>query len=346
MNLGRGSADSDQPIVVPALTPPELVVSCKLLLTKKAAGGEHDGTGRDPVGHRAAGREAPAPRWWASGSGGAPVLASCWATARSSPTPTTCAATRSRSPSPTGGPPRAPSPGTTSTATWPSSRWTPRVAPALPWADGAGPSVGQPVFALANPGGRGLRVTFGFVSGVERTFRGPRGRRISGSLEHTAPLLPGSSGGPVLDGDGRLLGINTNRLGEGFYLAIPADATLRGRVDALGSRRVGQPAEAGRVHRSRPRRPATAARRRPARAGRRADPRGHRGQPGGAGRPGRRRPDRDGRRPARRDIDDLLDAAPGGAAAAPSSWAWSAAPRSAPSRSRSRHRRDGVTPGR
>ncbi len=106
-------------------------------------------------------------------------------------------------------------------------------APALPWADAAGPSVGQPVFALADPGGRGLRVTFGFVSGVERTFRGPRGRRISGSLEHTAPLLPGSSGGPVLDGDGRLLGINTNRLGEGFYLAIPADATLRGRVDAL-----------------------------------------------------------------------------------------------------------------
>ncbi len=105
-------------------------------------------------------------------------------------------------------------------------------APALPWSDGAA-SVGLPVFALANPGGRGLRVTFGFVSGIERTFRGPRGRRISGSLEHTAPLLPGSSGGPVLDAAGHLLGINTNRLGEGFYLAIPADAALRGRVDAL-----------------------------------------------------------------------------------------------------------------
>ena len=48
------------------------------------------------------------------------------------------------------------------------------------------------VFALANPGGRGLRVTFGFVSGTERAFRGPRGRRIAGTLEHTAPLLPGS----------------------------------------------------------------------------------------------------------------------------------------------------------
>src|SRR6266702_6695203 len=106
-------------------------------------------------------------------------------------------------------------------------------APALPWASSASAEIGKPVFALANPGGRGLRVTFGFVSGIERTFRGPRGRRITGSLEHTAPLLPGSSGGPVLDAGGHLLGINTNRLGEGFYLAIPADEALRGRTDAL-----------------------------------------------------------------------------------------------------------------
>jgi len=104
--------------------------------------------------------------------------------------------------------------------------------PALPWATAA-PAIGTPVFALSNPGGRGLRVTFGTVSGIDRTFRGPRGLRITGSLEHTAPLLPGSSGGPVLDAQGQLLGINTNRLGEGFYLAIPADEALRGRVDAL-----------------------------------------------------------------------------------------------------------------
>ena len=107
-------------------------------------------------------------------------------------------------------------------------------AAALPWADGATASVGTPVFALANPGGRGLRVTFGFVSGIDRAFRGPRGRRITGSVEHTAPLLPGSSGGPIANAAGELLGINTNRLGEGFYLAIPADEALRGRIDALG----------------------------------------------------------------------------------------------------------------
>jgi serine protease Do len=117
-------------------------------------------------------------------------------------------------------------------------------APALPWATD-GPAIGTPVFGLANPGGRGLRVTFGFVSGVDRSFRGPRGVRITGSLEHTAPLLPGSSGGPVLNAAGQLLGINTNRLGEGFYLAIPADEALRGRVDALASGESVQPPQLG-----------------------------------------------------------------------------------------------------
>jgi serine protease Do len=107
-------------------------------------------------------------------------------------------------------------------------------APALGWADTTGVAIGAPVFAVANPGGRGLRVTFGLVSGTQRSFRGPRGRRIAGSIEHTAPLLPGSSGGPIVDGDGNIVGINTHRLGEGFYLAIPADESLRRRVEALG----------------------------------------------------------------------------------------------------------------
>lgn len=105
----------------------------------------------------------------------------------------------------------------------------------LDWvADDVAVAAGQPIFAVSNPGGRGLRVTFGLVSGTSRSFRGPRGRRITGSLEHTAPLLPGSSGGPVVDAAGRLLGVNTNRLGDGFYLAIPAGSGLRAQVEALG----------------------------------------------------------------------------------------------------------------
>jgi serine protease Do len=105
---------------------------------------------------------------------------------------------------------------------------------ALAWADGDGPSVGGVVFAAAATPGGGARLTFGTVSAIERSFRGPGGRRIGGSVEHTAPLAPGSSGGPLLDADGRLLGLNTNRLGEGFYLAIPADPSLRSRVESLG----------------------------------------------------------------------------------------------------------------
>src|SRR5438093_11619555 len=64
-------------------------------------------------------------------------------------------------------------------------------SPAIDWAVEPEPGMGTPVFAVANPGGRGLRVTLGFVTGVERSFRGPRGRRIPGTIEHDAPLLPG-----------------------------------------------------------------------------------------------------------------------------------------------------------
>jgi serine protease Do len=107
-------------------------------------------------------------------------------------------------------------------------------APVLAWGPGGGAGVGTVVFgAAATPGG-GTRVTLGTVSAVARAFRGPGGRLIAGSIEHTAPLASGSSGGPLLDAGGRLIGLNTNRLGEGFYLALSADVALRERVDALG----------------------------------------------------------------------------------------------------------------
>jgi serine protease Do len=110
-------------------------------------------------------------------------------------------------------------------------------APPLEWAHGAAPGVaiGTAVFALANPGGRGLHATLGFVSAVGRSFRGPRGRRIRGSVEHTAPLPRGSSGAPLVDSGGRLIGINTVRMDGGLILALPADDALRRLVDALAT---------------------------------------------------------------------------------------------------------------
>src|SRR5207248_10759019 len=107
-------------------------------------------------------------------------------------------------------------------------------SPTIAWADGAS-QVGSVVFVVTRSGAGGERVSFGMVSGTERAFRGPRGRRIKGSLEHTAPLPRGSSGSPVVTADGTVVGINTNRLGDGFYLALPADAELRSRLSALST---------------------------------------------------------------------------------------------------------------
>ena len=78
---------------------------------------------------------------------------------------------------------RASTPATSSPSHWPE--------------DAREPAIGLAVLALGNPGGRGLRVTPGFVSSAARSFRGPRGRRIGGAIEHTAPLPRGSSGGPA-----------------------------------------------------------------------------------------------------------------------------------------------------
>ncbi len=106
-------------------------------------------------------------------------------------------------------------------------------APALEWGDPTAVGIGTPVVALANPGGRGLRATLGFASSAGRSFRGPRGRRVEGAIEHTAALPRGSSGGPLADLDGRLLGLNSLRMEGGLILAIPAGERLRRRADQL-----------------------------------------------------------------------------------------------------------------
>ena len=102
----------------------------------------------------------------------------------------------------------------------------------LEWA-GELPGIGAAVVAVANPGGRGVRATLGFVSFTGRSFRGPRGRRQRDSLEHTAPLPRGSSGSPVVDRHGRLLGVNTIRLEGGLIAAITATPELHEHVQAL-----------------------------------------------------------------------------------------------------------------
>jgi serine protease Do len=92
---------------------------------------------------------------------------------------------------------------------------------------------GQIVVALANPAGRGPRLSVGVMSAVDVAFRGPGGRIVRGAFEHTAPLARGSSGGPVVDVQGGVVGIDTHRVGDGSYLALPADEALRARLEAL-----------------------------------------------------------------------------------------------------------------
>jgi len=106
-------------------------------------------------------------------------------------------------------------------------------------------AIGTPVVALANPGGRGLRATPGFVSSSGRSFRGPRGRRVRGAVEHTAPLPRGSSGGPLVDASARLVGINSVRMDGGLILAVTATASVRERVGLLAGGRAPAPRRLG-----------------------------------------------------------------------------------------------------
>jgi S1-C subfamily serine protease len=104
----------------------------------------------------------------------------------------------------------------------------------LAWAPAdAEAGIGTAVVALANPGGRGVRASLGFVAAAHRDFRGPRGRRVSGALEHTATLPRGSAGGPLLDAEGLLLGVNALRLEGGLILALGPGSGLRDAVEGL-----------------------------------------------------------------------------------------------------------------
>ncbi|MDX6538634.1 MAG: hypothetical protein QOI71_244 [Gaiellales bacterium] len=87
------------------------------------------------------------------------------------------------------------------------------------------PPIGTTVIALANPWGRGLSVTHGFVASSR--VRPARG------VAHTALCPRGAAGGPLVTPDGGLLGCNMVRLDGGFVLATGTDAETRERIEAL-----------------------------------------------------------------------------------------------------------------
>jgi putative serine protease PepD len=98
--------------------------------------------------------------------------------------------------------------------------------------------VGDPVVAIGNPFGLDRTVTTGIVSALQREIKAPNGFTINNVIQTDAAINPGNSGGPLLDADGRVIGINSQiesaggggNVGIGF--AVPIN-TARQVVDQL-----------------------------------------------------------------------------------------------------------------
>jgi serine protease Do len=96
--------------------------------------------------------------------------------------------------------------------------------------DASGVQVGDPVVAIGNPYGLDRTVTAGIVSALQRDIQSPNGFTISHAIQTDAPINPGNSGGPLLDAQGRVIGITSQiessgngggNVGIGF--AVPID---------------------------------------------------------------------------------------------------------------------------
>jgi serine protease Do len=107
---------------------------------------------------------------------------------------------------------------------------------AAPLGDAADLRVGQLVVAIGNPHGFESSVTAGVVSALGRslpTRAGGTMRVVDDVIQTDAALNPGNSGGALVDGRGRVVGINTAVAGVGLGLAVPINATTRQIVATL-----------------------------------------------------------------------------------------------------------------
>ena len=107
--------------------------------------------------------------------------------------------------------------------------------------------VGQRVYAIGNPFGLDHTITTGIVSGTRRQIAsGNTGRPIEGVIQTDAAINPGNSGGPLLDSDGKVIGINTaiyssSGTNSGVSFAVPIDAVENEVLEILDKGRVSKP---------------------------------------------------------------------------------------------------------
>jgi putative serine protease PepD len=107
----------------------------------------------------------------------------------------------------------------------------------LPFGSSSSLELGDPVIAIGSPLGLQGTVTAGIVSALDRDIQAPDGFTIDGVIQTDAALNPGNSGGPLLDLDGRVVGMNAQIAGgpgvsNGIGYAIPAE-TVRDIADQL-----------------------------------------------------------------------------------------------------------------
>ncbi len=100
--------------------------------------------------------------------------------------------------------------------------------------------VGQPVIAIGNPFGLGFTVTTGVVSALQRTIPVDENRILLNLVQTDAAINPGNSGGPLVDWQGRVVGINTAVLAsvqglaaQGIGFAVPADMAQQVAMDII-----------------------------------------------------------------------------------------------------------------
>ncbi|HJQ31754.1 MAG TPA: trypsin-like peptidase domain-containing protein [Pyrinomonadaceae bacterium] len=103
----------------------------------------------------------------------------------------------------------------------------------VPMGDSDRLSVGQKVLAIGNPFGLDRTLTTGVISGLQRPIEARNGRIIEGAIQTDASINPGNSGGPLLDSQGRMIGINSQILSPdgggsvGVGFAVPVNIAKR-----------------------------------------------------------------------------------------------------------------------